>query len=448
MISFFFLYSYSSSFLIPSQINSFLYRREDQNLEKEEKEATKEESKEEVEEEEWLRSVDTRLMTRASITCRSLGNGVSDPSNPSDPASTPPTIDPYDRLAQIDAYLSDLSTFHADLSLAVYRMELSQGAMESEGAKEHQARAAALRAKKRGGHGGSHSKGRGGEGGAGEMDGVVERPPKYLSPVPSVENRLSRETNKNNYERCLQLIATCTRHRSKKEEREKLLEEALQCIETARSEEEVLLEGLEGLESVAAGKSLIKHRATPLPPVFVSRSSTSITLRFDSFWTTPPTEKKDGSSGGGGSMGSRRKKTVPTVHHLRVYGKPRGAGTAVSLNNIEYGGLGDPVLVTSLGVCPEENNNQSSSTEGNDESGGGGGGGGGSGGGGGGPGSPVRAAPPTFVAGYTTGATTLTVTGLLPNESYVFACAAFDDKGEVRERFLLLLFFFFPETSH
>ena len=417
-------------------------------------EATKEESKEEVEEEEeeWLRRVDTRLMTRASITCRSLGNGVSDPSDPSD-TSTPPTIDPYDRLAQIDAYLSDLSTFHADLSLAVYRMELSQGAMESEGAKEHQARAAALRAKKRGGHGaGSHGHGRGGEGGAGAMEGVVERPPKYLSPVPSVESRLSRETNKNNYERCLRLIATCTRHRSKREERERLLDEALQCINTARSEEEVLLESLEGLESDGggggggggggAGRSLIKHRATPLPPVFVSRSSTSITLRFDPFWTTPSTEKKDSSSSGG-SMASRRKKTVPTVHHLRVYGKPRGAGTAVSLNNIEYGGLGDPVLVTSLGVCAEEPN-QSSSTEGIDESGGGGGGG---------PGSPVRAAPPTFVAGYTTGATTLTVTGLLPNESYVFACAAFDEKGEVREIFFVFFFlvsfffFFFSPVS-
>ena len=65
----------------------------------------------------------------------------------------------------------------------------------------------------------------------------------------------------------------------------------------------------------------------PPSPIFVSRTASSISISPASFF--PVIEK-------------RGAKATP-IDHLRVYGKPAGAGTDVSLNNTEYAGLGVPV---------------------------------------------------------------------------------------------------------
>lgn len=87
---------------------------------------------------------------------------------------------------------------------------------------------------------------------------------------------------------------------------------------------------------------------------------------------------------------------------MRIFGKPKGAGTAVSLNNTEYGGLGDPIPMVSIG--PPSSTNREDGEE-------------------------DRMATSW---GYAPGHhSTVTVTGLLPGESYIFAMAAFSSTNEV-----------------
>ena len=97
-------------------------------------------------EEEWLRSVDRSLMTRASITCTSFGNGIVNDYD----ATSSLCIQEEERLAQLDSYLYDLASLHTDLILAVSRMELSQGSIESDSTKEHQEKLSRMRASKSG----------------------------------------------------------------------------------------------------------------------------------------------------------------------------------------------------------------------------------------------------------------------------------------------------------
>ena len=99
-----------------------------------------------TEEEEWLRSVDRSLMTLASITCTSFGNGISNDYD----ATSSLCIQEEERLAQLDSYLYDLASLHTDLILAVSRMELSQGSIESDSTKEHQEKLSRMRASKSG----------------------------------------------------------------------------------------------------------------------------------------------------------------------------------------------------------------------------------------------------------------------------------------------------------
>ena len=99
-----------------------------------------------TEEEEWLRSVDRSLMTRASITCTSFGNGITNDYD----ATSSLCIQEEERLAQLDSYLYDLASIHTDLILAVSRMELSQGSIESDSTKEHQEKLSRMRASKSG----------------------------------------------------------------------------------------------------------------------------------------------------------------------------------------------------------------------------------------------------------------------------------------------------------
>ena len=334
----------------------------------------KEEEKQEGvgdDDDEWLRSVDRQLMTRAAITCESLGCGIRN-ATAAATAVTPTTIDSFDRLAQLDSYLNDLATSHSDLVLAVTRMELAQGAIEQEGMTHHQAIAAANRAKKSGhGHGTLKR-------GAKEGDQVEVEPPEYLSSLPTIEGRLSKESGHNNYVKSLQLISIATRHRSRVQDRQHLFQEALQCLETASEEETQLL----AVEEQQQEEDMATVGAAPLPPVFVSRSSTTITLKVPTFWTTPPDEE------GGQLAGGRKKKKIPKVHHVCIFGKPKGAGTAVSLNNTEYGGLGDPILMTSLGLAGK-----------------------------------TEAIPAWGYAVSAGSHATVTVTGLLPGEAYVFAIA-------------------------
>ena len=126
--------------LYPNQINIETKNNEvdTQGVDKEGVEGT--------EEEEWLRSVDRSLMTRASITCTSFGNGITNDYD----ATSSLFIQEEERLAQLDSYLYDLASIHTDLILAVSRMELSQGSIESDSTKEHQEKLSRMRASKSG----------------------------------------------------------------------------------------------------------------------------------------------------------------------------------------------------------------------------------------------------------------------------------------------------------
>ena len=105
-------------------------------------------------------------------------------------------------------------------------------------------------------------------------------------------------------------------------------------LEQAYEEEQTMLKAL---TTQSDAETAYEKRNTPLPPIFISRSSTSITLKVPNFWTSMPTDEDSNSS----VAALRKKKTINRVNNIKIFGKPKGAGTAVSLNNIEYGGLGD-----------------------------------------------------------------------------------------------------------
>jgi hypothetical protein len=106
------------------------------------------------------------------------------------------------------------------------------------------------------------------------------------------------------------------------------------------------------------------------------------------------------------------------VDHLKIFGKPTGAGTAVSLNNTDYGGLGDKIFLSSLGrqQCREHVPDSISSAVTN-------------------PSSPKKKKKmESSYWGYapTRGSSfSVTVHGLLAGESYVFATAAYDVDGNL-----------------
>ena len=130
---------------------------------------------------------------------------------------------------------------------------------------------------------------------------------------------------------------------------------------------------------------------TPPPPRYVSRSCTSITLRLPTYRQLP--------------KGKRRFPKI--VDHFKVYGKVTGAGTAVSLNNNEYEGLGIPLLAMQVPTSTNSSDNNNNDII-------------------------TRIYTVDNKGGRDTNPT-VTIHGLVPNESYVFAVAAFDANNSVIE---------------
>ncbi|EKX39048.1 hypothetical protein GUITHDRAFT_165079 [Guillardia theta CCMP2712] len=175
------------------------------------------------------------------------------------------------------------------------------------------------------------------------------RSDKYrpLVPPPSREREILAACNKNSYEKAILLIEMARLPR-KSAEREQLLLQAIEYLEKASLEEELLE------KQIRMEPSSQRHRIPPSPRLLM-RSATQMIFTADSWMQL----KGDGR----------------TVASFALYCKEEGSGVAVSLNNVECHGSGIP-----------------------------------------------KAAGETF-----------SVKGLQPNETYVFAVAAFDEGGKVIE---------------
>ncbi|RHY82569.1 hypothetical protein DYB31_002308 [Aphanomyces astaci] len=164
--------------------------------------------------------------------------------------------------------------------------------------------------------------------------------------MTAVAKRLAVECNQNGYMRGL-LSVQLAQRKSKRGEQESLLREALQCFDTIQQQEI----DVQGETDVLSPNSL-----RPLAPLLVSRASTFVTIEI--LPHNPP-------------------RGVQVAYYC-AYAKGTGAGTDVSLNNMEYPGTGSLIQP-----------------------------------------NPRR--------------TLATISGLLPNESYVFAVAAYDKNDQVIE---------------
>ena len=134
----------------------------------------------------------------------------------------------------------------------------------------------------------------------------------------------------------------------------------MELLKEAKQKEDELLVHVEMMQSDDYSTP-VKGR-TPPAPIMISRSPNSITLAVQPFKL----------------HGSHNSKVAP-IHHIKLYGKPSGAGTDVSLNNTDFPGTGVAIMYDEK-TCAS---------------------------------SPI------------------TVTGLPTNDSYVFAVAAFDANGEL-----------------
>lgn len=151
--------------------------------------------------------------------------------------------------------------------------------------------------------------------------------------------------------------------KSNLQEQKALLIQALEEIKRARSMEDALLKGMSenaiyvdanylfniykrsSASDVYPQKLMgvsryVKRTTVPIKPVLIARTSTTVTMKLPFF--KPKTE-------------FRNWKEVAT---MALFGKPAGAGVAVSLNNTEYEGLGVHVqpgsVVTITGLIPNE----------------------------------------------------------------------------------------------
>ena len=211
------------------------------------------------------------------------------------------------------------------------------------------------------------------------------------------------------------------------QEQATLLSGAADLLEAAAEEESGLRDlGLlpKDVESMHVGEKAPVPTDVPPPPVFVSRTPRSVTIRAAPFL---PIVRRRGKGGGkgGGSPGSSPKRGggggsgKDTIAYMVVYGKPAGAGTDVSLNNDDFPGTG--VAFAPPQMVEEEDEEEEGEVKMS-------GSGSGSGlesktslrGGGGG----RRRRMPMS-------AQVVTISGLTPNESYVFAVAAYNAEGDL-----------------
>jgi len=176
---------------------------------------------------------------------------------------------------------------------------------------------------------------------------------------PQTESRLQIECRKNNYLKALLQIEMSTYRTNDPDEIEALLKDTVGLLNEAKAKEDALLENISKIRENDENGGVTKGRNPP-PPLLLARSHMSITLVPQPFTLTDPTNNSK-------------------IHHLKLYGKPSGAGTDVSINNTEFPGTG-----VSL---PYDHRSHTS--------------------------NPV------------------TVTGLPENDSYVFAIAAFDENDEI-----------------
>ena len=175
------------------------------------------------------------------------------------------------------------------------------------------------------------------------------------------ENVLLTECRKNCYQRALLQIEMSTSRRDiDLVEMEALLDDATKLLKEAKIKEENLLASVLDMQSDGYATP-VTDRSPPKPSV-LSRSHNSITVTVRPFELVGP-----------------KHSTLPEIHHVKLYGKSNGAGTDVSLSNVDFPGTGVSVPF-----------DQTSKT-----------------------------------------CRPVTVTGLPTNDSYVFAFAAFDENDEL-----------------
>ena len=174
------------------------------------------------------------------------------------------------------------------------------------------------------------------------------------------ESVLLTECRKNCYQRALLQIEMAASRQGDPIEMEALLSDVCVLLAEAKQKEEALLDKNGDIQADDYGAPASCR--LPPPPLMISRSNSSITVTARPFNLVA-------------SHGTK----LPRVHHLKLFGKPAGAGTDVSLNNTDFPGTGVSI--------PFDNESKTC--------------------------APV------------------TVTGLQTNDSYVFAFAAFDENGNV-----------------
>jgi hypothetical protein len=173
---------------------------------------------------------------------------------------------------------------------------------------------------------------------------------------------LLSECKKNNYQRALLQIEMAPSREGNPEEMEALLRDTAELLKEVERKETLLLLSFEEMASDEFDTPAYYH--VPPKPLLVSRSANSVTVAIHPFklvgrgHSAPP---------------------LPAIHHVKLFGKPAGAGTDVSLNNTSFPGTGVAVPYdAATHSCPH-----------------------------------------------------MTVTSLPSNDSYVFAVVAFDADGEV-----------------
>ncbi|KAH9163015.1 hypothetical protein LEN26_000691 [Aphanomyces euteiches] len=143
-----------------------------------------------------------------------------------------------------------------------------------------------------------------------------------------ITTRLATECNRNGYTKCILNLRTAIHD---KEDQRKLFLEAMATLDDMKHHDELLL------TYVPEKYSTLKCER-PSAPAIISRGTTFVTLEVLQYYN----EK-------------------PKVAYYCVYGKETGAGTDVSLNNMEYPGTGSiifpspqPLLATISGLQPNE----------------------------------------------------------------------------------------------
>jgi hypothetical protein len=234
------------------------------------------------------------------------------------------------------------------------------------------------------------------------------------------ESRLMMECRTNGYWKSLLLAQAATMRRKGSKEQEQLLLQAAGHLRDAQKNEDSLLaqaafQGAEtgcpaevGVESCPVANSdawdgIFHPSLTPPAPLIISRGATHVTIK-PKLWVPKAKTVK----------GAKHHAKPPKVAYFRVFGKPAGAGTSVSLNNTQYPGTGTNMPAEAIELPDTKQHHHHAHH----------------------PHGPTAYRTITSGTGGllncgTRSADYITVGGLLPNEVYVFAVAAYDVNGSV-----------------